>query len=103
MLDKGKIFARKPKLEKVFIESLGDDVFIKEFIVKERNAMRNAGTTDFQLISLILGVCDEEGVPLFTVEDIPEMEKMPQILADELLLAVVSTNENKEKDIAKNS
>jgi len=102
-LSKLDIFKRKTKISKVFIDSLGADVYVREFIVSERNELRKTDGLDFQHISLILGVCDEEGVALFELKDIPEMEKMPQKVSDELLMAVVDHNENKDsKSTAKN-
>lgn len=103
MLDKKSILSRKPKIEEVHIKSLDNTVYVKEFIVAERNKIRdNNSGIDFQILTLILGVCDKEGEPLFTVDDIPDMEKMPQVVSDELLLAVINHNDSNDKETAKN-
>lgn len=103
MLDKSALLSRKPKIEKKYIASMDSHVYVKEFIVAERNELRAANASvDFQILSLILGVCDEKGEPLFTVDDIPDMEGMPQVLSDELLLAVVEHNEPNDKASVKN-
>lgn len=97
MLNKDTIFARKPKIQKTYIESLDNYVYVKEFVVYERNKLRESITDDIHSITLILGVCDESGEPLFTTDDIEDIKKMPQVVADELLTSVIDFNDNKDK------
>jgi len=97
MFDKNKLFSIKPKINKVYIKSIKEDIFVKEFIVAERNKVRESNKTeDYQLIMMILGVCDEEGVPVFDINDLEHLSKLPQVVADELMLAVVEHNEPKD-------
>jgi len=97
MLDKSKLFSIKPKIKKVFIKSLNEDIFVKEFVVAERNKVREANKTeDYQLIMMILGICDKDGVPIFDIDDVEHLSNLPQVIADELMLAVVDHNEPKD-------
>jgi len=101
MITKEMLFSRKTKIEKVFIKSLDDHIYVREFVVSERNKLRDIDNIDYQFLSLILGICDKDGKAIFTYEDIPQMEKMSQLVADELFLAVVKTNDPDDKDAIK--
>lgn len=98
MLDKNKIFARKVNIKKIKLEAFDDDVYIKEFIVSERNKLRELENADYQLVSIILSVCDEKGTPLFSTDDLEELGQMPTNVIDELFMAVISTNEPEDKN-----
>jgi hypothetical protein len=93
-LSRTSILSHKRKIAEVKIESLGDTVFVTEFIVSERNKLRtHAEDMEFQTLTLILGLCDAHGDALFTHLDVKEIEEMPQNISDELLMAVIDHNQ----------
>lgn len=93
---------RKPKMKKVYIECMDQHVYVREFLVGERNKIRELGEVDYQSLMLILSVCDEDGVGLFTFDDLDAVGNLPQSLSDELLHAVVNLNEPDQVVTAKN-
>lgn len=103
LLSKESIFAKKSKIEKVHITTLGGDVYVKEFVVADRNEIQKHPESSYQTMLIIMGVCDENGERMFGVDDIESVESLPQKVADELLMAVAKHNESDdEKETAKN-
>ncbi len=98
-----KILSCKAKIQKAFIKELGEDIYVKEFVVADRNEIQKQEEASYQTMLIIMGVCDENGERVFSLDDIESVDALPQRLADELLMAVAKHNESADdKETAKN-
>lgn len=102
MLSKKDILARKAKLIKVDFD--GDCIYIKEFTSKVREQFIKAETfAEQQLITILNCLCDEAGKPVFTEEDIEDIEALSADYLDELFLAISEATKQKDgKEVAGN-
>ena len=83
-----KILNQKIKLTK--IECSIDDLYVREFTVSTRKLFMEAEDAfDQQIMSIICLICDGDGKPVFTVEDIDELKEAPSTVIDELSNAVM--------------
>lgn len=99
-----EILARKCNVKKYVIESMDEaEIFVKEFTVDDLSKFQEASATDAAIITVILGVCDETGKPLFSQEDFDNLSELPQQNVMDMSLAVMQFNGMiSERESAKN-
>lgn len=88
----------------VEVKEWGGSIRVRQMTVAERNEFsRKASSEDKDKVGAwlvtILAV-DESGVPMFTAEDIPELEKRNFHALDKVVQAILEVNSLGEKQVA---
>ena len=99
------LFSAKPKITKVFVETLDDHVFVREFTMADRHKIQAYAREDINTAvgyNIIFGICNEEGERLFKEEDYEKVCELPELTFSSLFAAVFETNKVDEKQVAKN-
>ncbi len=107
--------AEKPKIEKVFVKEINKHVFIKIFTGMERANLeaetaklkRTHGHSILKHRHFILqkGLCDQEGLPLFSDNEMSKLKQLPGDIADVLAVVIMKANglhEDSLEDAEKN-
>jgi len=107
-LNKEQILAQKLKLLKVEVPEWGGEVFVRELSAKEQDEIADVvrkGQTlsNAKLAAMVL--CDENGIPLFTDKDIPQLEQVSGNVLGKVLTAsakLSGADENTIQELQKN-
>lgn len=115
LLSKAEILGRSLKIEKLHSEILGDEVCVREFPSKEfikfaeqtAKLEKKGESADARERLIVLAICDEEGKPLFSKEDLPALRDQANGLITELYDLVAKVNRlgksNAVEEAVKNS
>jgi hypothetical protein len=96
--------AAAPRIE-VPIPALGEGetVFVRPMTAGERDRFEQHQVKDphtrFRSRILIASVCDENGLPMFTEADTPQLENLPSPIVEPILLAALRANKLRDEDL----
>lgn len=95
------ILARRSTLLPVTVPGLDLTVHIRQVTVAEANRFQECPKPDRLANILILGVCDEQGEPLFNASDLPALSELPLALVNPIVEAFNQHNGFGEEGKAK--
>ena len=92
-----------PELTKIEIEGLNGVVFVKEFNTNTRKEYLDAlaADTDFRSVVIVNGVCDAEGEPLFTADDVVKLRGLRSDIHDRLYNGVLDVSKKRINNAVK--